>query len=238
MTNQEKRIHKIKNLKNLPTLPQILIKLIEACNNEETTHKELSEIISKDPSLSAKIMRLVNSSYLGLNTRIKTIEQAVVYLGSDAIRNMAISASVVQVFSHVKGDSLFSLNRFWRHSLMCASIARKIAKESSYEYPEEAFLSGLLHDIGKLVLWVNFKEDYPEILKDCEENPELFIGAEMRLGTTHCEVGAFLIRQWKFNPLVADAVLYHHEPVDKILHALPLVKIVYVANILCVKYDE
>ncbi|MBW1939917.1 MAG: HDOD domain-containing protein [Deltaproteobacteria bacterium] len=228
----------MKNLKNLPTLPQILIKLIEACNNEETTHKEFSKIISKDPSLSAKIMRLVNSSYMGLNTRIKSIEQAVVYLGSDAIRNMAISASVVQVFSHVKGDSLFSLNRFWRHSVMCASIARRIAKESSYEYPEEAFLSGLLHDIGKLVLWVNFKEDYAEILKDCEENPELLIGAEMRLGTTHCEVGAWLIRQWKFNSFVADAVLYHHEPVDKILHALPLVKIVYVANILCVKYDE
>lgn len=238
MTNSKKRINKIKNLKNLPTLPQILIKLIEACNNEETTPKELSEIISKDPSLSAKIMRLVNSSYLGLNTRIKSIEQAVVYLGSDAIRNMAISASVVQVFSHMKGGSLFSLSSFWNHSLMCASIARRIAKESSYEYPEEAFLSGLLHDIGKLVLQVNFKEDYAEILKDCEQNPDLLIGAEMRLGITHCEVGACLIRQWKFNSLMADAVLYHHEPLDRILHTLPLVKIVYVANTLCQKYDE
>lgn len=233
MKSSKKIFDKIKSSKSLPSLPQVLLKLIEACNNDETTPKELSQIISKDPSLSTRVMRLVNSPYAGLINKVKSIEQGVLYLGSDTIKNIAISASVLQVFSHMEGNSFFKLSQFWWHSFMCASIARSIAKKISYPSPEEAFLSGLMHDIGKLLLWVNFTEDYSAIITDSGNNIDLLITGEKKLGATHCEVGAWLIRQWNLKSLMADAVLYHHEPIERISDAFPLVKIVYVANALC-----
>jgi len=116
---------------------------------------------------------------------------------------------------------------------MCASLAKQIAGKTSYPAPDEAFLSGLLHDIGKLVLWVNFSKEYSEILQSHRGEPDLLLAGEMRLGATHCEVGAWMINRWNLQSFMADAVLYHHEPVHRILDALPLVKIVFVANTLC-----
>ena len=116
---------------------------------------------------------------------------------------------------------------------MCANLAKRIAEKTAYTAPEEAFLSGLLHDIGKLVLWVNFSKKYADILQSSRDKPDLLLAGEIRLGATHCEVGAWMINRWNLQSFMADAVLYHHEPVHRILDALPLVKIVFVANTLC-----
>ncbi|MBW2620384.1 MAG: HDOD domain-containing protein, partial [Deltaproteobacteria bacterium] len=146
---------RIKTSRNLPSLPQILLKLIELCNSEESTVKDISQIIIKDPSLSAKIVNMVSSTYYGLANRVTNIDQALVILGQNTIKNIAIISSVTQAFSKVKDNSVFKLKIFWRHSLVCAILARLIAKKTLYTSPDEAFLTGLLHDIGKLVLWVN-----------------------------------------------------------------------------------
>ncbi len=116
-------------------------------------------------------------------------------MGIDAIKNIAVSASVYQAFSITKYHSLFNLKRFWGHSLMCAALAKKIAKKTLYAYPEETFLSGLLHDIGKLVLWVNLTKEYADILKSSKDRLDLILACEARLGATHCEVGAWLTRR-------------------------------------------
>lgn len=222
---------RIDTSKNLPTLPHILLRLIEVCNNEESTIKDISQVINKDPSLSANVMRMANPAYSRLPNRAKDVEQALSLLGIDAIKNIAISTSVYQAFSKAKDPS--GLKVFWCHSLMCATLAKLIAKKTQYAYPEEAFLSGLLHDIGKLVLWVNFAEKYADILKSSKDRLDLILAGEARLGATHCEVGAWLITRWNLQSFMADAVLYHHETIDRIQDALPLVKIIYVANILC-----
>ncbi len=218
--------------KNLPTLPQILLNLIDVCNRDDSTIDEMSQIINTDPSLSANVMRLINSAYYSLPNRVTTTGQAIVLLGTDAIKNIAISSSVYQVFDGVKGDSVFKRKLFWWHSLMCATLARLIAGKSNYSSPDEAFLSGLLHDIGKLALLVNFPEEYPGILRSSSNRTDLLLEGEKRLGGTHCEVGSWMLDQWKMKSFIADAVLYHHEPLKKILDASPLVKITFVANIL------
>lgn len=225
--------NRIETSRNLPTLPHILLKLIKACHKETATTREISQIISKDASLSAKLLRLVNSAYYGLANRVTSIEQALALLGTNTVQNVAVSASVYQAFHKAEEGSDFKLKLFWRQSLICATLARLIAGKASYTAPEEAFLSGLLHDVGKLVLWVNFPGEYGEILKSYRDNPDLLLARETRLGATHCEVGAWVIARWNLPSFMADAVLYHHDPVHRILDALPLVKIVSVASTLC-----
>ncbi|MBW1803856.1 MAG: HDOD domain-containing protein, partial [Deltaproteobacteria bacterium] len=229
---------RIKTSKNLPSLPHILLKLIEACGREDSTIKEISHIINKDSSLTAKVLKMVNSAYYGLSHRVTSIEHALVLLGIDAVKNISISASVNQAFGQVKMNALFDLKVFWRHSLTCAVLARLISKKVSYPSPDEAFLSGLLHDIGKLVLWVNFPKEYGGILKSSKDQMDLVLAGEARHGATHCEVGAWLLDQWQLQSFMTDAILYHHESVDRIHHALPLVKIIYAANILCPEINK
>jgi len=224
---------KIKSSKNLPSLPHILLKLIDTCNREESTIKDISQIINNDSSLCAKVMKMVNSSYHGLSNKVTNIDQALVLLGKDAIKNISVSSSVNHAFSHAEDNSVFELKVFWKHSLMCAIVAQLIAKKIVYTSPDESFLSGLLHDIGKLVLFVNFPSEYGDILKSSKDQGDLVLAEEAWHGATHCQVGAWLINRWNLQSFISDAVLYHHESVDRIYHALPLIKIIYTANILC-----
>jgi signal transduction histidine kinase/HD-like signal output (HDOD) protein len=223
---------KIKTSKNLPTLPHILLKLIDACNTPDNTISEISKIIDKDSSLSARVMKMVNSAYFGLSVRVTGVEQALLLLGTDAVKNIAVSAAVSQVFATTKGDGVFQLKQFWYHCLLCATMAELIAKQTSYGSPDEAFLSGLLHDIGKLVLWVNFPKDYAEVLRSSEDKAALLEQEQRRLGATHPAVGAWIIERWHLQSFMADAVLFHHEATEQVLDALPLVKIVFLANLL------
>ena len=114
--------------------------------------------------------------------------------------------------------------------MKCALLSRIFAKEIDYGSPEEAFVAGLLHDIGKLVLWVNFSDKYTELIKKYDNRPEMLAAGEGQLGATHSQIGAWLLDRWKFQSFVADSALYHHEPFERIAHALPLVQIVYTTN--------
>jgi nitrogen-specific signal transduction histidine kinase/HD-like signal output (HDOD) protein len=226
-------LNQISTLKHLPTLPHILLKLIQACNRDQGSLQEIAEIIEKDPSLTSRILRLINSAYYALPRKIENMDQAVAYLGTNAIKNMAISASVFGAFSRTRGNQVFDIKTFWWHSLRCAVLARLIAKRAGYGNVDEAFLAGLLHDIGRLVLWVNFRKEYSELLRTHKDQPHLIMAGEIRLGATHCEIGAWLLDQWNLQSFVSDSVLYHHEPMDRINNAFPLVQIVAVANALC-----
>ena len=236
--NSSPIFNKIETSKQLPSLPHILLKLIEACNKEEAKIKEISRIISKDSSLSARVMAMVNSAYYNLPNKVTSTEQALVLLGIDTIKNIAISASIKNVFKGAKDEAGFNLKGFWVHSLMCAILSKSIAVKIAYDSPDEAFLAGLLHDIGKLVLWINFTDEYKKIIDSSNKQTDLLLAGEIQLGASHPEVGAWLIKHWKLQSFISDAVLYHHEPLPRILNAIPLIKIVYVANSMSVKTNE
>jgi HD-like signal output (HDOD) protein/signal transduction histidine kinase len=234
MISKEKVYAKIKKSGNLPTLPEILIKLLEACDNDATPLSEIASIISKDPALSFRVLQLVNSSYYSLRSTFIGVEQAVVYLGANSIKNIAITTSIHQVFEHKRFRAVkqFNIRTFWWNSLLCATLAKRIAKRIGFGSLDEAYLSGMLHNIGRLILISTFPKEHESFLfeTDLVEN-ELWAEKQL-IGVTHCEAGAWLVHDWKLNSLIADAIRYHHEPLEQIKEAFPLVKIVYVSNLL------
>ena len=225
-------LDKLELSSSLPTLPHILLKLIDVCGRDDSDMEEIARIAENDPALCTRILRLVNSSCYGLPQKVKTLRQAMTFLGMETVRNIAVSASVTQVFSGLKKDSAFNMKLFWWHSLMCAVLSNLLARKISYSMPDETFLCGLLHDIGRLVMLNNFPARYHELIKDSSSYGELYIEEEKQFGFTHCEAGFNLVNYWKLQPFIADTILYHHEPVQRVINALPLVKIVYVANCL------
>jgi len=230
--------NKISTLRNLPTLPHILVKLISECNKEDVNIVEVAGLVEKDPALSTKILKLVNSAFYGLPKKIETIQHSISYLGIGTIKNIAIGSSIHQTFRSPKGSVLFNMKIFWWHSLRCAVLARLLARETNYINPEEAFLTGLLHDIGRLVLWVNYPNEYSKLLEKHHGRPDLLLAGEIRQGATHCEIGAWLLHRWNLQPFMVDAVLYHHEPQKRIKNALSLVQIIWVANALSGQPDK
>lgn len=232
----DNRFDRFEFSKNLPSLPHLLLKLIETCSREDATVYELAKIVAKDPSLGSKILKLVNSAYYNLPQKVHNFEQAVSLLGMEAIKNLALSASVYQVFDDMEKDSWLNLRKYWFHSLHCAILANMIAKRITYPFCEEAFVAGLLHDVGKLVLWQNYSEAYARVLSEVKKGEALIHAEDRILGFNHAEAGACLIEHWQLESFIADAFLYHHEPMDRILNALPMVKIVYVAN--CLSSDR
>ena len=224
-------ISRIETSKSLPTLPHILVKLISACQDENGSIEDMSRIIHTDVSMAAKILKLANSAYFRSSGKISRIDHAIARLGRDAIKNLAISSAIHQVFGKTALlNNGFDLKRFWRHSLTTAVLARTIAGNSGYNQPEQAFLAGMIHDIGRLILALNFPYEYKEVLNDRENEAESMIDREIRMMAPHTEIGVWLLTKWQMDSMTVDAVLYHHETVSRIKESFPLVKIVYAAN--------
>lgn len=239
MLSKDKTFSLIQRSGNLPTLPAILLKLLSACDNDDTPMSDIAAIISKDPVLSFKVLQLVNSAYYGFRYSFNGIEQAVVYLGANTIKNLAVTMSVHQVFERKRFKSIkhFNINIFWHHSLMCATLAKRIALKTGFTNIDEAYLSGLLHDIGRLILISTFPKEHETILTETKDRNNTLWAEKQLLGVTHCETGGWLMQKWRLGAMMADAIRYHHEPPEKINEAFPLVKIIYIANLLCDKND-
>ncbi|WP_457574325.1 HDOD domain-containing protein [Desulfolithobacter sp.] len=227
-------MNRLKTSGNLPSMPQVLVQLIDACHKTEVDLREVSSIVEQDTTLSAKILQLANSAFMGAKSSFVDVGQAVIYLGADTVKNLAISVSVQQVFRRIETNGLLSMDRFWYHSCLNAVIARQLATITGYPNPSEAYLAGLLHDIGKLVLWMAFPGKYaPLLLKGirCHNGRLAFLEQE-KLQINHCQAGAWLVDEWHFPSLFSDAIRFHHHPVDELVEALALVRLVYLADLL------
>ncbi len=224
-----KIIKRINTAIPIPSFPHVLFKLIKICKDETHTEKDIARITSLDPSISFRLLRLVNK---------KTLVQAVSQLGPNTLKNIAVTAALMLTTNPLLKNSSFNFNQFWLHSIQCAIFARILAEEIRYDYPEDAYLAGLLHDIGKLVLWANFSRDYVPIVEGARNSEEMLIAEKKKIGATHCEVGWSLISQLVVRSFVADAILYHHWPAKEIAKAFPLVKILYAANTICSRESE
>ena len=216
----------------LPSLPHILIKLLRACRDEDVCFDNVSEIISKDAALSAKVVSVANSPVYGRARHLTSLKHILMFLGLDTIKSIAITAAVQQFFSRYSSEKSQFLKQFWKHSLTCAIIAKSLAKLTSYKYTEEAYLAGLLHDIGKLVFESNANFNYNTITHNAYPADELLALEQEHFGITHDELGARLLAKWEMTSIVNDAVKYHHAPIEDIQEAHHLVKIINLANIL------
>lgn len=224
--------NRIRAFKHLPSLPQVLIRLIDICNDENVTFQELSGTLAMDPGLTSRVLNLANSSYYRNHEKISHIDQALLRMGKQTVKNLVFSAAVHQVFQGNFGHDPQRIKQFWRHSLLSAIIARMLAEKIDYREPEQAFFAGMIHDIGRLVLSNNFPEAGKAICDIAASESQALLDEERKICAPHTEIGAWLLNQWNTDTFTIDAVLYHHEPASRIASAFPLVKIVFSANVL------
>ncbi len=215
----------------LPAMPQILLKLIEQCQTEEVGMSALAELVAKDPGMAGKILSIANSSAYHRSNRKFGLEHSLMTLGVEMIKTLVISESVFQVFNNFSHSSSTDLRAFWKHSLSSAVLAREIAELMSYPHVEEAYLAGLMHDVGRLALLATAPKEYgPNFLaKDDDVLHEI---EERTLRITHQEAGAWLIERWNLDSFLSDSVLYHHESATRLGNAHPLIRIVLLAHLL------
>ncbi len=216
----------------LPTLPHILVKLVQACREEEVCFDTLSELISQDASLCTKVMKAANSPVYGRARNLNSLKQTLLFLGLDTIKSIAITASIKQFFSEYSVQKTSFLKQFWQHSLSCATTARSLAELTSYPYIEEAYIGGLLHDIGKLMLEPMMDSQYVTLDHGGYATEEILSLEHQAFGLDHTELAAALLEKWHLPDVVCDAIRYHHAPVDSIKQAHHLARIINLANLL------
>ena len=230
--------YQILGKKNLPTIPQILMKLINVSYQKKAGIQEISNIIKWDPALTYKILGMAHSTSHAVPKNASSLEAAVAKVGIKTVHELVISAATNAAFEPKSFNSIFNLTVIWEHSVKSALLAQIISEEVHYQNPEVAYLTALLHDIGKLILFSNFPDIYTELLSSQYDPEAFYLVEDNRMGINHCKIAAYLIDQWNFHSFSADAIFYHHYPVEKVIHSSPLVKIVYIANLLAVKNDQ
>ncbi|MBI5815317.1 MAG: HDOD domain-containing protein [Nitrospinae bacterium] len=210
---KEKRRILIQRIKDIPTLPSSIHKIIQLADDSSSTPTALAEAISKDPSISSLILRLVNSAFYGHYRQISSISRAVVILGYKTVKTMALGVSIFQGTS-ARGRQVFNRKDFWTHSLGVATFTKKLAVRFGGVAGvdgETLFLSGLLHDIGKVAFDNYFNEEFAEAAAEAQKNGEWIGIPELKyLGMDHSEAGYYLARTWNFPPQVISGVRFHH----------------------------
>ncbi len=218
-------------------MPQILIKLIEHLQADDAGMPELAALIAKDAAMTSKILTVANSSAYHRNQRTVGLEQSLVSLGTDMIKTLVISESVFQTFNSFPHSGSTDLRGFWKGSLTTAVIARDIARQMEYPHVEEAYLAGLLHNVGRLALLATAPKEYAFNFT-ARDDEDLCAVEQRTLQITHSEAGAWLIERWNLDSFLADSVLYHHEPITRLEAAHPLIRMVRLAHLLCCHDDQ
>lgn len=206
--------HLMARMERVPSIPGLYIKIVEKLEDPEIPLQEIGDIVAKDIGMTAKILKLVNSSFFGLGREISNPGEAVAYLGVETIKSLVLS---VHAFSQFETAPLgvFSIEALWQHSQSTAGLAKAIAcmEVAEPKIIEEAFVAGLLHDIGKLILAANFPSQYDQALEMRRAGTLALVTAEENtFGANHAEVGGYLLGLWGLPVPVVEAIALHHSP--------------------------
>jgi HD-like signal output (HDOD) protein/signal transduction histidine kinase len=218
------------DIRKLPSLPHVLLNLIQVCHKPDTTIEELSDIVLKDAALTAKVVAIINSPTYSQRSTLEDFSQLLAGLGLETIKNIATTAAVNQLFSRHSGETDEYLATFWRTSYKCACLTKALAQVTEYPAEEEAYVAGLLHSIGQLVLQKKSRGEYARLLSESENAAARAVMETGLFGITAAQSGSALIKHWDLPSFMSDAVLYQDEPADAILDTPRLVKLVNLGN--------
>lgn len=215
----------------LRPFPAAASQLISACDKSDSTAKQLSEIIKLDPALSLKLLQMANSPIYGFAGEIRSVDHAAVVLGMRALRDLAISVSVCNAFDNGSAASAGARKDLWLHSLACGVVSRSLASTIGFSAPDEAFLGGIVHDVGKLFFFDHSPEEYIKATSVSERSNLVSIEHET-FGIAHPNVGERCGQHWGLPDEINDVICFHHKPDDSDFDA-ELIKVVAAANQLC-----
>ena len=197
----------------LSSLPEIFIRVSNLLDDENSSTVQIGQVVETDPSLTTRILKMVNSAYYGFPHTVSSISQAISILGRDRLRQILIGAVLGGVFGNMK-NSVFQMEDYWYHSVKTAILSRLLSKQSDLgEESESLFTAGLLHQIGRLILAQKLPEQAQQVQQAVDEQGENIYQAEQRIfGFDHCQVGAAFIEQWGLPDLLIAVARYHNTP--------------------------
>lgn len=215
MTNvRARQLISSKNI-SIPTLPAVVQKVQRLLEDPNTGAKELGDVVAADAPISAKVLKIANSAYYGLRERCLQPQHATAVLGVRVLRSVVTQAAVISRYDHLKGGE-FDLDAQWKHSILVAQSCMFLAKRCKGMLgvtPDELYVCGLLHDLGKIVVLECLKDDYLAVMRIAREQGMPLYRAEIEhLGFTHCDVGAVVAQQWNLPVEIAGAIQNHHGP--------------------------
>jgi HD-like signal output (HDOD) protein len=198
----------------LPEIPSIVIELNEVIANPLSTADQMAQVINKSPSLTAMLLKIVNSSFYGLPSKVDRVSLAVTLIGTRELSSLALGISIMSIFRSIP-TSLLTMRSFLKHSLACGILSRLLAAQRTMRQTEQMFTAGLLHDIGRLILFIYFPEEALGALRQARQTSDQLCRVEkMRLACHHGHIGKYLLDRWRLPLIIENAVSFHHEPSD------------------------
>jgi putative nucleotidyltransferase with HDIG domain len=202
----------VKDLDHLVSLPDICIRVNQLMGSGNYSSSQVADIISQDTDMTARLLRLVNSSFYGLPAKIETLSRAITIVGADELRNLVMATTAMRTFSGIP-KQLVDMTEYWQHSVTTGVMAQSLAKHSNILHSERLFVMGLLHDVGRLVIYLTLPEKATDILFITGGDNWVLPQTESEvLGFTHLEVGAELMRAWELPESFATVAGYHNNP--------------------------
>ena len=202
----------VANVLKVAALPAVVIKFSEAIKNPLTSNNDLQNIVAEDSALAAKVLMISNSALFNFPSKIDTIANAITIIGHKQLSDIILSCSIVAMFKNIP-QGVVDMDMFWRHSIAVATTARILAAARREQNIEKFFTAGLLHDIGKLIIFSEAGHYAKEVLKQCDEKKQLMYVVEKEvLGFDHAKLGAMLLKKWKLPDEIVASVYYHHMP--------------------------
>ena len=197
---------KVENINSLPTIPSTLKQISKIIEEPLISLKEIGDFISNDPALTTKILKMVNSAFYGFPGRISSTSHATVLLGLNVIKGLLVGVSVFEVMQN-------TMLGLWEHSLGCAITSRLMAKRKGLKDYDDVYAAGLLHDIGKIILFLEFPKEYKETMNEAELKEITIVEAERdHFVTNHADIGSWLAEKWFFPRNLIEVIKYHHNP--------------------------